>query len=96
MIENGGENLLNMCYIALCRVSGREERWENESGEWKEESGKERRRGEEKYISTVIFFSFFFCKEGKDWMFEGGRNDFQIFSHCLRVVVGVCSGFTWI
>jgi hypothetical protein len=28
-------------------------------------------------------------------MFEGGRNDFQIFSHCLRVVVGVCSGFTW-
>jgi hypothetical protein len=76
-------------------VSGREKRWENKSGEWKEENGGERRRGEEKNISTVIFFSFF-CKRGKNWMFKEGRNDFQIFSHCLRVVVGVCSGFTWI
>jgi hypothetical protein len=41
----------------------------------------------------MIFFSFF-CKRGKDWMFEGGRNDFQIFSHYLRVVVCVYSGFT--
>jgi hypothetical protein len=70
---------------------------ERRGGKIRLESGKkrveEKRRGEEKYISTVIFFSFF-CKRGKDWIFEEGRNDFQIFLHCLRVVVGVCSGFT--
>jgi hypothetical protein len=36
------------------------------SREWKEESGGERRRGEEKYISTVIFLFFLQEREGLD------------------------------
>jgi hypothetical protein len=80
-------------------VSSREKRWKNKSGEWKEESRKERRRGEEKYISTVIFFSFF-CKREKDWIFERERNDFQIFftlfesgCRCLQWIYMDLDGF---
>jgi hypothetical protein len=96
MIENGGENYWT-CVIALCRVSGREERWENESREWKEESGGERRRGEEKYISTVIFLVFFAREERigclKQW--EMIFRFFHTVWEWLQVFAVDLYGFRW-